>query len=86
MPALQTRYLGYVRDIAERWLDWSRLGPIAQQYHTLIDADVKRDTRKLESYEDFETSVEGGPRSLQAFAEQRRAYLLSLPAIAALPR
>jgi hypothetical protein len=47
---------------------------------------VKRDTRKLESYEDFATSVEGGPRSLKAFAEQRREFLLNLPAIKELPR
>ncbi len=86
VPALRARYLGYVRDIAEKWLDWSRLGPIAQQYHVMIDADVKRDTRKLETYDDFLTSVEGGPRSLKAFAEQRRAFLLELPAIKDLPR
>ncbi|MEO5960570.1 MAG: CotH kinase family protein, partial [Opitutaceae bacterium] len=90
VPALRARYLGYVRELATTWLDWSRLGPIAQQYHTLIDADVKRDTRKLETYEDFVTSVDEGPRSLKSFAEQRRAYLLSYsetkpPAPAAAP-
>lgn len=86
VPELRARYLSYVRDIAEKWLDWSRLGPIAQEFHVMIDADVKRDTRKLESYEDFETSVEGSPRSLKAFAEQRREFLLNLPAIKDLPR
>jgi hypothetical protein len=85
VPALKARYLGYVRDIAETWLDWSKLGPIAQELHTMIDADVKRDTRKLESYEDFETSVDG-PRGIKAFAEQRRQFLLNLPAIKELPR
>lgn len=85
VPALRDRYLGYVRDVAEKWLDWSRLGPIAQNLHVLIDADVKRDTRKLESYEDFEASVDG-PKGLKAFAEQRRAYLLALPSIKDLPK
>ena len=42
-----------------------------------VAADVRRDTKKLESYEDFAASVEGPNRSLKQFAEQRRAYLLS---------
>ena len=92
VPSLRTRYLGYVRDIAEKWLDWNKLGPIARQYHSLIAADVKADTRKLDSTEDFErgltTSVQGegfGPSrgrtiSLRDFADQRRTYLLNYPA------
>ena len=40
--------------LLRKWLDWNKLGPIAEQYHKLIEADVKADTRKLESYEDFE--------------------------------
>jgi hypothetical protein len=86
VPALRARYLGYVRELAEQWLDWQRLGPIAQGYHDLIAADVKRDTRKLESYEDFVASVDAGPQSFKAFADQRRAFLLELPAIKDLPR
>ncbi|MEY2880463.1 MAG: Inner spore coat protein [Verrucomicrobiota bacterium] len=84
VPALRAKYLGYVRELAETWLDWNRLGPIAQRYHDLIAADVKRDTRKLESHEDFLASLEQGPRSLKAFADQRRAYLLDHPEIKAL--
>jgi hypothetical protein len=87
VPALRARYLGYVRDIAEKWLDWKKLGPLAEQYQSLIAADVKTDTRKLDSLEAFakgvseDTEVDGprGPRkslSLKSFAEQRRAYLL----------
>lgn len=92
-PALRARYLGYVRDMAGKWLDWHHLGPLAQQYHDLIAADVKADTRKLDSTEAFLTSLTGGgsaetpraergfrgPRSisLKDFAEQRRAYLLN---------
>jgi hypothetical protein len=84
VPALRTRYLGYVREMATTWLDWAKLGPVAQSYHDLIDADVKRDTRKLESYADFAESLEG-PRGLKAFADQRRAFLLAHEAIKALP-
>ena len=83
VPALRAKYLGYVRELAEKHLDWSRLGPVAAKYHALIADAVKADTRKLDSTEDFLKSVEGGGESgeaghisLKAFAEQRRAYLL----------
>jgi hypothetical protein len=88
VPALRTRYLGYVRQIADKWLDWNTLGPIAQQYHALIAADVEADTRKLDSMEDFEKGLnEGvsgggfgrGTIGIKRFAEERRAYLLSQP-------
>lgn len=78
VPALRAKYLGYVRELAETWLDWSRLGPLAERSHALIDADVKRDTRKLDSYDAFAASLTSDARSLKAFADQRRAYLLSL--------
>lgn len=96
VPALRARYLGYVRDIAEKWLDWSKLGAVAQQYHTLISADVEKDTHKLTSYEAFKAGLDGAPGaqpqqnfrgpggggvSLKTYAEQRRAYLLNYPAI-----
>jgi len=96
VPALRERYLGYMRDIAEKWLDWEKLGPVAKAYAALIEEDVKADTRNLESTEAFDRSVEGssergqterGPGreiSLKTFAEQRRAYLLGYPAIKAL--
>lgn len=86
VPSLKKRYLGYVHDIAEKWLDWNKLGPVAQQYHSLIADDVKIDTRKLESTEGFLGSLTGdsqgggfpggGSISLKKFAETRRAYLL----------
>jgi hypothetical protein len=84
-PSLRTRYLSYTREIAEKWLDWSRIGPLAQQYHNLVAADVKADTRKLDSFEAFENSLAGdatgggSPRggSLKSFVEQRRAFILN---------
>jgi hypothetical protein len=73
VPALRDRYLNYVRQVATKWLDWNTLGPIAQRYQALIAADVKADTRKLDSNEAFEA----GLTTLKAFADQRRAYLLA---------
>lgn len=87
VPSLRARYLSYVRDIANKWLDWKTLGPIAEKHHALIATEVKADTRKLASYEAFEKSLTGemagagrgpgGGMSLKSFADQRRAFLLN---------
>jgi hypothetical protein len=94
VPAFKQRYLGYVRDVASKWLDWNKLGPIAAQYQALIADDVKLDQRKLYSTESFAKGVtqdggdEGGgfmgpsSMSIKSFAEQRRAYLLNYLAAA----
>ena len=76
VPALRTRYLGYVRDIAEKWLDWKKLDPIVRARQVLIAEDVKVDTRKLYSTEAFSADVRGSEDSLQTFIEKRRAFLL----------
>ena len=71
VPALRARYMTYVRQIAAKWLDWNTIGPLAQKYQTLIDAEVKVDTRKLDSYEAFHE----GLTQLKNFAERRKAFL-----------
>jgi spore coat protein CotH len=76
VPALRARYLGYVRDIATKWLDWKTLGPRVQKYQSLIADDVKADTRRLYSFEAFQTDTDGPERSLRSFVERRRAFLL----------
>jgi hypothetical protein len=87
VPALRERYLQYVGDIAERWLDWNRLGPLVERYRTLIDADVARDTRKLTTTALFRGAVgadsSAAPSTLRGFAAARRAALLSHSAIRA---
>ena len=85
VPSLRAKYTGYVRDIAERWMDWKVLEPIVRRHATLIDKEVERDTKKLTSYAAFRTSVgfdAGEGRSLKSFVDQRRAFLLSHPALA----
>ncbi len=89
VPALKQRYLGYVRDIATKWLDWNRLSPLVMQYHNLIADDVKIDQRKLYSTEKFTNSItqDGGSEgfgpvsspslSLKSFVQQRQVYLLN---------
>jgi hypothetical protein len=75
VPALRERYMKYVRDISTKWLDWKTLGPLVQRYQTLIDDDVRRDTKKLDSYEAFLSGISGPTRSLKEFAERRSAFL-----------
>lgn len=72
VPALREQYLGYVRDIATRWLDWDTLGPVVTRYRDLIAPHVETDVKKLTTTEAFANSVEG----LKQFAEARRAFLL----------
>jgi CotH protein len=76
VPALREKYLGYVREIAQKHLDWTTLGPRIAKYQALIAADVKTDTRKLYSTEAFTADTDGSERSLRAFIERRRAFLL----------
>jgi hypothetical protein len=88
VPELRERYLGFVRQIAQEWLDWKKIGPAAAEFQRLIAADVKTETHNLYPFETFQKSVtedieeQGfrGPRtriSLKSFVEQRRAFLLS---------
>ena len=87
VPALRTRYLAYMGDIAERWLDWNRLGPLVERYQQLIAADVAQDGRKHDTTEAFKTGVYGTPgetppaSTIKGFADQRRAALLAHPEI-----
>lgn len=77
VPELREKYMSYVRDIATKWLDWKTLGPLVEGYKTLIEADVKADTKRLETYESFVQDTNGASRSLKTFAAARREYLLS---------
>jgi hypothetical protein len=76
VPALKARYTGYVRQIAEKWLDWKVLGPMIAKHRALIEAEVLRDTKKLTPNEAFADGIDGDTRSLKTFAEQRRAFIL----------
>ena len=80
VPALRAKYLGFVREIADKSLDWKAIGPVVAQYRALIAADVARDTRKLFTTDEFVvgTSDEGvGTGTLRGFFDARRAFLLN---------
>ncbi len=52
VPEFREQYLANIRAIAEQ-LKWDNLGPVVAQLRNLIQDELKRDTRKLGSYEDF---------------------------------
>jgi hypothetical protein len=76
VPALREKYLGYVSDIAEKWLDWNALAPILKPAHQLIAAEVKTDTRKLYDFGGFQAGIAASDNPLKAFIDGRRAFLL----------
>jgi len=57
VPEWKAKYAGYVRDIAEKWMTWEKLGPIATRLHNMIAADVKADNRKLSTNERFDQAL-----------------------------
>jgi len=76
VPALRAKYVSFVKEIAQKSLDWNALGPVVKQYRELISADVERETHKLFSTEEFlRATAESG--TLRGFIEQRRAFLLN---------
>jgi CotH kinase protein len=79
VPALRARYLGFVREIAEKSFDWNTLRPVVKAYRDLIEADVARDTRKLYTTEEFQrtTADDASYGTLRSFIEARRAFLLA---------
>jgi spore coat protein CotH len=95
VPEYKQKYLGYMRDVTQKWLVWERFGAVAAKYQALVADDVKRDIRKLYSNEafvnglanDMQPQFEGrmGPSgmSLKTFVEKRHAFLvkaLAMPA------
>jgi hypothetical protein len=78
VPALRQKYLAYVREIAEKWLDWNTLLPIAKASHALIAADVTADTRKLYDNGGFAAGIADTGNPLKTFIDTRRAFLLQV--------
>ena len=80
VPALRQRYLAYVRQIAEKSLDWNALAPMLQASHRLIAADVRTDTRKLYDAAGFEAGIAPTGNPLKSFIDARRLFLLEYTA------
>lgn len=84
VPELKQAYLAKVRQLAEEDLDWTKMAPTVKALRELVDAEIKADTRKLSSYEEFLSSTEDAPgegESLRHFFEVRRKFLLKHPEV-----
>lgn len=86
VPQYRTRYLQHVRTIADESLDWKNLGLVVAQFRSLIEGELKQDTRKLEPFDAFvrttaneveATERRGREMPLRQFADQRRSFLLN---------
>ena len=75
-PQWRARYLAHVRTVMNEWLDWEVLGPIVDEYMTLIDAEVQQDDKKLYRYEEFANHASS---DIKEFVTRRREYLLNHP-------
>ncbi|MHC4608576.1 MAG: CotH kinase family protein, partial [Planctomycetota bacterium] len=95
IPHLRARYLAHMRTIIDEWLDWDVLGPIIEEYRSLIDEAVKEDGKKLYPYRAFADAAtkdppaeprrrRGGrpPPSFKRFVSERREFLLKHPEMA----
>ena len=91
VPELRDRYLTYVGEIAEKWLNWQHLGPIVAKHQALIAKDVARETRKLDTTEAFAAGIHGvratddgmalPATTIKGFAAKRRTFLLEHPEV-----
>lgn len=84
VPELREKYLGYVREIAEKSMAPEAIDPILQQHAQLIEEVVASDTHKLDSLEAFQQTTSLKPEkdqpSLKKFLHERREYLLNYKA------
>ncbi|MGL4424419.1 MAG: CotH kinase family protein, partial [Gemmataceae bacterium] len=54
VPKFREQYLKNVKTIAEKSLDWSKLGPVVATFRKLIEKEVADDTKKLSTFEEFQ--------------------------------
>ena len=73
VPAYRQRYLAHVRTILNQYMTETYLWPRIDSLRALIEAEVKADTKKLDSNEAFDRGV----AALKKYVTDRRAFLLA---------
>ena len=53
IPEFREKYLRNIYEIAKNSISWDKIGPRIATLRTLIENEVRDDTRKLESYDEF---------------------------------
>jgi hypothetical protein len=66
VPSLRAKYLANVKVIAQDSLDWAKLGPVVAKFRSLIESEIKADTRKLTSFEAFQRATADDPSAVPA--------------------
>ncbi|MCZ6634538.1 MAG: CotH kinase family protein [bacterium] len=78
VPAYRQRYLAHMRTILDESFDLNFLVPRMEAYRALIEDEVRADTKKLYTDDDFENDF----AALSSLIQARRDFLLSHPEIA----
>ncbi len=83
VPRYRQRYLEYVRTLAEKSLTHQNLAKVIANYQQLIGTEVKLDTRRTSSYDQFtkataplNANLSPVPGSINEFIQVRRDFLL----------
>ena len=85
IPELQQKYLAKLKSIAANDLEPQAFAAIVAKFKSVIETDVKQDTRKLMTNDAFETATQTDAKAgLNKFAIERANYLLTHPKIKAL--
>ena len=72
VPEYRQRYIAHYRTILNDYFEWTTLEPKITAYLTLIEEEVKADTKKLYTDAEFDNSSS----ELENFITTRRSYLL----------
>ena len=82
IPELKLKYLKHLKSIASNDLSPETFGPLVEKLKTVIEKEIKKDTRKLMTNSAFESATgKGSKAGLNKFAAERAKYLLNYPAI-----
>ena len=82
IPELKKKYLSHLKAIATDDLNPETFGPLVARFKSVIEKEVKKDTRKLMSNSAFGSATKkGSSGGLNKFAAERAKYLLNYPAI-----
>ncbi len=73
IPELRQRYLAHVRTMTQDIFNEGNFVPLINQYFSLIDTLVQKDTKKLMTYSQFITGKEG----LKTWMNSRRNFILN---------
>jgi len=73
IPEYRQRYLAHIRAIIDHYLTEDYINPRIEAYREVIESEVKKDTKKLYSNQQFDRGLD----ELKSFVQTRRTFLLN---------